>query len=641
MKKALKYKMFLWTGMFYCAFSALSAQTNIQDSILHLLDQISSLPDQLEKCVREARKSPDSIASIYIREGISIANELNDPVGLAKILTEQAIISNINGDHFGGAKTFHRIDSIYQTLNDSILIAGAKTNLGLSYYHGGAYDQALIHYFDAFQIYDQLEPSKGYSRLLNNLAMTYKNTGKLEEAEQFYQKSIDIKKNLGDQKGVANTMHNKGLLLNQMGKQVAAVQALDSAILIYQQIQDIQNEASTRVALGKILKDNGQLERAIPVLQSGYDYFKTREPGSRNLLLVAGDLAELHLELGQWDRANQFMNEALILAYEHANDQELATLLSGKARLEYERGRYPEAYVALKEANVLRDSVNEKSRISLIEEMQTRFSVREKEKDLQIARLGLENEKRTSRVYRTGLLFTIIVTVLIGLLGYFLFRSRLELQQKNAIIQSSLKEKELLLKEIHHRVKNNLQVISSLLSMQSYQISDPKALDAVREGKNRVKSMALIHQNLYQDVNLVGVNSITYIGQLTRNLFNSYNIDPDRISLETRIDPVNLDVDVMIPLGLILNELITNALKYAFQDGREGKIEIRLKEDPGQILLTVSDNGIGIPEQFDIEKADSMGFLIVKDFCHKLKAKLKIERHIGTQVKILIPNKEL
>lgn len=197
----------------------------------------------------------------------------------------------------------------------------------------------------------------------------------------------------------------------------------------------------------------------------------------------------------------------------------------------------------------------------------------------------------------------------------------------------------MLLKEIHHRVKNNLQVISSLLSLQQRQINDPKAAQAIQEGRNRVKAMALIHQNLYQDTDLVGVDASDYISKLTKNLIKNYKTEDKKIELYIDADPIKLNIDTIIPLGLVINELISNALKYAFVNKPSGAIDILLKSSSDTLTLSVIDNGKGLPEDFSVDHVSSLGFRLIKAFSNKLKADLKINSsNEGTKISLIIPH---
>lgn len=241
----------------------------------------------------------------------------------------------------------------------------------------------------------------------------------------------------------------------------------------------------------------------------------------------------------------------------------------------------------------------------------------------------LKKEKKTKWILAGGTFLLLLsgITVLV------FYRKQ---KKKSLIIQKQSADLEVLMKEIHHRVKNNLQVISSLLDLQSHTITDSQASEAVKEGKNRVQSMALIHQNLYSEGNIRGIKTKEYISNLLQSLCDSYNITNDKLKLHTEIDDLNLDVDTMIPLGLVLNELVSNSLKYAFNDGRPGELSIVLKEESQHLLLRVSDNGTGYPESLDTRGSKSFGMKMIRAFAQKLKAKLNIYNNQGAVVEMQI-----
>lgn len=198
-------------------------------------------------------------------------------------------------------------------------------------------------------------------------------------------------------------------------------------------------------------------------------------------------------------------------------------------------------------------------------------------------------------------------------------------------LRTSLKEKEVLLKEIHHRVKNNLQVISSLLKLQSAYIKDEQALGLFIDSYNRVKSMALIHEKLYQSSTLAKINAYDYINNLADNLFRSYSVSSASVELNMEIDRIELDIDTAIPCGLIINELVSNSLKYAFSGRTKGEININfLQQSNNNITLSVSDNGVGLPPDFDIEKVNSLGLQLVYNLTNQLDGELEIKCDSGT-----------
>jgi len=201
-------------------------------------------------------------------------------------------------------------------------------------------------------------------------------------------------------------------------------------------------------------------------------------------------------------------------------------------------------------------------------------------------------------------------------------------------IKASLEEKEILLKEIHHRVKNNLQVITSLLSLQSAKIPNQDIQAILKESQTRVKSMALVHEELYQSEDLSRIDFADYIRRLTTNLFHTYQTGPVHISLLVDIEEVFLTVDTAIPCGLIVNELVSNALKHAFRGRQGGTVTIRLQRDEADFLLTVRDDGVGLAGDIDPAVTETLGLQLVTTLTRQLGGKLSVFRDEGTRFEI-------
>ncbi|MBI2360743.1 MAG: PAS domain S-box protein [Deltaproteobacteria bacterium] len=202
-------------------------------------------------------------------------------------------------------------------------------------------------------------------------------------------------------------------------------------------------------------------------------------------------------------------------------------------------------------------------------------------------------------------------------------------------VLSALKEKEVLLKEIHHRVKNNLQVISSMLSLQERSTKDRQAVDVLRESQNRIRSIALIHEKLYQSKDLARVDFAEYVRQLANSLLRSYRAHPDRVTLSIRVADVFLDIDRAIPCGLILNELVSNSLKHAFPEGKIGEIRIDLsRHDGDHLMLVVADNGVGLPGKADIHSTATLGLQLVETLTEQLGGSMELIPEGGTEVRI-------
>lgn len=191
-------------------------------------------------------------------------------------------------------------------------------------------------------------------------------------------------------------------------------------------------------------------------------------------------------------------------------------------------------------------------------------------------------------------------------------------------LRSSLQEKEVLLKEVHHRVKNNMQVISSLISLQADKITDPESLERLRESQNRIKTMALVHESLYQSENLASIDPTDYLKNLASEVVSSYSLDTS-ITVDFAITVHSMDLDTALPCGLIVNELISNSLKHGFKGRNEGRIVVGLSETDSTYVLSVQDDGCGLPADFDITTLDSLGIKLINVLTHQMRGTIEIE----------------
>jgi len=203
-------------------------------------------------------------------------------------------------------------------------------------------------------------------------------------------------------------------------------------------------------------------------------------------------------------------------------------------------------------------------------------------------------------------------------------------------LKASLREKEVLLREIHHRVKNNMQIISSLLRLQTRLIKDGRMVEMFKESQNRIRSMALIHEKLYQTEDLSRVNFAEYIRSLMVHLFHTYRINPNIVKMNTEVEDIYLDINRAIPCGLVINELVSNALKHAFPNSKRGEIHIKLYSNKqNKTKLTVSDNGVGLPENINIHEPETLGLQLVNDLVKQVEGKIRLERTKGTTFHIV------
>jgi two-component sensor histidine kinase len=348
-------------------------------------------------------------------------------------------------------------------------------------------------------------------------------------------------------------------------------------------------------------------------------------------------LGEVYRSMDKIDEAITAHESALEIAY-HQRYPNIRYLSHAYLFDLYDKGQQPaKALFHHKAMTALGDSLRNIEREKIMHDLEVRYATAEKEHQLAAATFDLERAKRRQQLLLMG---AFGLMVLISLVFYAYRQKRkanAHLSEKNAMISQALKEKDILLREIHHRVKNNLQMISALLYLHGKSINDPFAQEALLESQNRVQSMAMIHQNLYQTENLLGVGVKNYLDRLLAHLIASYNVESDRIRIRTQIEIDHLDVDTIVPLALIVNELISNSLKYAFQDGRTGEIDVFIGRKEGQIMVSVRDNGVGLPATFSKDVPSSFGYKLINILSERLGAQLSTKTDKGTLVSLTIP----
>ncbi len=236
-------------------------------------------------------------------------------------------------------------------------------------------------------------------------------------------------------------------------------------------------------------------------------------------------------------------------------------------------------------------------------------------------------ETKSSVIYKDG------KPAAIQGIGWDVTRRKHDEQQ----IKKSLHEKEVLLQEIHHRVKNNMQIIISLLRLQSFDVQDRRDLELFKMSQERIYSMALIHEKLYKSKDFTRVNFAHYLESFIIHVLHTYNVDSEKIKYDLDIMEIKADINTAIPLGLVFNELISNAFKHAFPEGRRGKVLIKLGRDKKKkkSILMIKDNGVGIPDELDIKNPKSLGLQLVKDLVKQINGDIRIKKRPGTEIEII------
>lgn len=560
-----------------------------------------------------------------------------------------------------------------------------KTNLMLSksYLGLGDYANALTYGAAALPL---ASDTISRANALHQLGRVYESRAEYQKSMKYFLEAIRLYKSVDNKNGIANTYNSLAYVYKEMDQHQKALEGLKEAKSIYEAIGNRKKSAAVTFTMGLMIMEMDQYAEAIPYFRKAmsglteaaepkrfssfynnlancYQKLRDRHPsyldsalyyGKKNLALKKQikdyrGIANAHNGLAfTYELKNDFVH-----SYEHSiTALKISDSLNHKKIKENALKYLITAEVNLKKLDKVSDhfeelldvteELNKESSSRALNEMSTRFETEKKESENQrLLLVNTQQQKLNQVLLGSGA----ILLIAFGFLVNF-YRSKqkvnAQLQKQKTQIESSLREKESLLREIHHRVKNNLQVISSLLNMQSYYLDDPRMINAIAEGQNRVKAMALIHQKLYQTEHLSEIDFQEYTEQLISHLSAAFGEQGKMIQSKVNGSALKLDIDTAIPLGLILNELITNSYKYAFSGVNEGSFKVDLtRDDSAYYHLRISDSGPGLPADFDEEKLNSLGLKLVHMLIEQLDGSLTISNEGGANFYIRFKESKL
>jgi two-component sensor histidine kinase/predicted negative regulator of RcsB-dependent stress response len=550
----------------------------------------------------------------------------------------------------------------YRSDNDT-LNASSLNALGALFHRKGMEDSAIYHYSDALHLYRKHDKHHYAMAVEMNLAMAYKEIGLYEEADTNLLRALDYLERhppgaylvicyntLGSVYGKtgdyqdALECYNKAMnatkaahidayvsiLLNNKGEAFLRLRQYDSAVSCLIQAENIKRSARDTKSLGKTLNLLGETymalgndARARSFLQDGL-VINTAAEARIDQIVGLHSLIRLDLRQQHYDEARALLDRAEALARAGGLPDYLRQLLEQRFALYRATHRHDLAVQVVEELLIVKDSLLNKEKVKSLQALNIQYKTARKQEQIQ----DLEEDKVYRNNWIKGLIALAIGVTIVVVVIYVLYRSS----------QRNKKKAETLFKELNHRVKNNLQILSSVLSLQSQNVKDDDALQAIKSSESRVNAMALIHKKLYRDDNNRTIDMQEYVKELGDFLVHTYGFTTDRLQLRIQCDAVSIDVDKAIPIGLILNELVSNALKYAFDKHPAPALEIRVHAPrAGEVRIDVVDNGVGMGPQKTREGSGSFGLKMVNMLIKELKGKVDVETQAGTAYRIVLP----
>lgn len=538
-----------------------------------------------------AQQNPHLLTKIFYKLGVFYDNKKNHNKSLDCLFKGANVLKNKltqtrSNIIIPGVDSNEKVLQSYSN-QEAEIISNLYNRIGGVYYNQEDYEKAEKYWKIAYSIATNNQQIKPLSNILNNLGEIKRLNGDLQAALPLYKEALSIKTSIQDSLGMNINLSNIGSIYINLGK-------LDSAKLFYDHSYQMAQIAKNPQMIMTSCSDYANYYKAVNKVHLAAQW-------SKKTLAIAEDYEDLNILLVTYKQLAEI--------YEHQNILDSCLFFHKK-------------WIGL--SKITNRQKNEK----LALEIEAEFLVNEKENELFHLKEKNKIEQHNNQLKDYFQWASILGLFCVLTFTLTILRLR---NQKNKKLADSLvqinqqnKEKDLLLKEIHHRVKNNLQVITSLLSLQSYNIADPTTKELFSQSQHRINSMAMIHEMLYQSNDFSKINYKNYLEQLLDKLISSFKGNNHNIQVDLDVPKFFLNIDTAVPLGLLINEIITNALKYGLPDDQAGILSVKMKSlDSPNFLLEIGDNGLGYSGDFKSQKHNSLGLRLIQQLTIQLNGTIE------------------
>jgi len=541
-------------------------------------------------------------ALVYYDKAIYIDSMRGDQLAMSGHIGNKGFVYKIKGESVAALKAYFRALELLDDKNPKVKIT-ILNNIGNVYADQLDHNQALVYYNQAKVLAEQNNIQNAISYAYNNIGNVFFVQKKYAEALANFDTSLVLKRAINDTRGIASSMGNIGRVHLAQEQLDSAEYYFGQADSLYQMVKDLSGQAEVYVYLGDVAAAKKNDEKAVFFYEKCL--ITSQAIGTKPIKL------HLYKQLSSYYAQKKQYEKAFIYASEYNN------LRDSLQTIEH-----------IKQINNIRHQAEQKDNMRAIEVLQQRNQIQE-----------LQSIQQVNVQY---LLFggLSLATALLVLAAFF-YRSKQKhnvvLAQKNTEISAALSHRELLLREIHHRVKNNLQIVASLLNLQRGNTQSPE--DILKQSQERVYTMSVLHELLYQSEQLDAIELSDYLQLLFSQLRQAYQ-NAEHIKIHIDIEPIQFNIDRLTPCGLVFNEIITNIFKYAFPETAniaEPQINIiGSRIDEQQYKLSICDNGIGLPLDFDLKRSRSLGLRLVQGLSKQMNAALTIQPSNPTCFELLI-----
>lgn len=566
--------------------------------------------------------------------------ETGDSSKLAACYNNIGLVYYHRGDFVNCIRFYQRTLDIKKRLNESWAVGQAELNLGIAFKEQGVYDLALYNLLQAARLFEKepasIELASCYSTI-GNLFVELDSTG---QALDYHLKALNIREEIKHSPGIARSLTNIGNVYKLQGDYTLAQDYLLRSLNIKKEIGDQVTLAYSLNLLGEVCFLQRDFTGAENYYQQAFDLQRVAED-PKGEAATLNDLGQLYYEWGKYDLAKTALDESREIARRIGAKQVLLENYEITIRLLRKNGNAEQVILIYDEYLALKDSVLDEQKAKAITGLQIQYETEKKEKEISV----LNEREKTSRavverqhIQIYSLTIGAVLLVIITALLLNAYRSRRKAHRQSQLI---IEQKQTMLSELHHRIKNNLQVLSSILDLQQDRTDDESSKSILKAVELRLNAMLLIHKDLYGEKIDGQVDMKKYITTLTEHLLSAYGYKKETVRTEFAEQNLLLDADLALSLGFICNEIISNAFKHAFRFTNDPQLRIQMKTQKNRMLLEISDNGPGFPDPKEINNSSSFGIRLIHLFANDIQAETKINSDKnGTRFQFTFPYQE-
>lgn len=553
-----------------------------------------------------------------------------------RVYTSMGNAYYITGNFAMAINCFKESLLLAKQMNKKSSLAISYGNIGIMESEQGNYPEGLKNQLLSLAIIESLPDKPNVDATYNNIGNIYDAMDNFQEALNYHLKALKLREENGDKDGIADSHSNMGNAYAGLGNYNEALKNDYIALKLWTELGDEVGMATSYVNLGLRFASQKKYDEA---LKNYFECIKHAEPigETSNHANACTEIGIIYTYQKKYKEAQMYLDKALALAKEMESLEHIYTTYQAMSSLDSAMGNYKDALMHYKLTMAYHDSLFNQENAKKAVQLQMQYDFNKKEADAKA-----EQEKKDAVAAIDAKRQRIIRNSTFAGLGFVMLFSLVVYRQRNKIYREKKRsdqlvvDKEMLIKEIHHRVKNNLEVISSLLELQSAGMDDGKAKAAVAEGQSRVQSIALIHHKLYRNDDVTSVEFKGFVSDLYKQVESVFKKPGTEVEFKLDAAETKINIDAAVPLGLILNELLTNTFKYGVDGNKKNVISIELspRDNADNYVLVFKDNGPGIPVGYNLENSTSLGMRVIQLLTKQLGGQLKFYNDNGSVFEI-------